>query len=236
METKSKIITTERIGQEQREKLKELIDLYANYEPNLLMNPDWKIIGKEYYVPDVLKVLDRIKLGKSYSDLKLIAYKPREYEFETILAWYTAFDGTMPDGKPMNVVDPKLLVYLDVDRDAESVWQAFVLDSLWCAVMPLWGHAGYNRIRIILGPDDLETLPLFEMGCPVAEPIAFTEDMLPYVEWLDDGRAIIHFCYWNDWGGLFHSHRYVSWPKHGGVVMTRPTHKNLYKYNCGILF
>lgn len=66
METKSKIITTERIGQEQREKLKELIDLYANYEPNLLMNPDWKIIGKEYYVPDVLKVLDRIKLGKSY--------------------------------------------------------------------------------------------------------------------------------------------------------------------------
>ena len=101
METKSKIITTERIGQEQREKLKELIDLYANYEPNLLMNPDWKIIGKEYYVPDVLKVLDRIKLGKSYSDLKLIAYKPREYEFETILAWYTAFDGTMPDGKPL---------------------------------------------------------------------------------------------------------------------------------------
>lgn len=184
----------------------------------------------------MLKVLDRIKLGMSYADLKLIAYKPREYEFETILAWYKTFEGKMPDGKVMNVVDPKLMIYLDVDRDADSVWQAFVLDSLWCAVMPLHGHAGYNRIRIILGPDDLKALPLFEIGSPVEGPIEFSDDMLPQVEWLDDGRAIIHFCYWNDWGGLFRSHRYVSWPKHGGVVMTKPTHKCLYKYNCGILF
>ena len=45
METKSKIITTERIGQEQREKLKELIDLYANYEPNLLLWTRYESIG-----------------------------------------------------------------------------------------------------------------------------------------------------------------------------------------------
>ena len=63
METKSKIITTERIGQEQREKLKELIDLYANYEPNLLMNPDWKIIGKEYYVPGIQLLMEPCRMG-----------------------------------------------------------------------------------------------------------------------------------------------------------------------------
>lgn len=83
-------MNTEAISNVQLNKLKELTELYSNYEPKLLIHPDWKIIGKEYYVPDALKVLDRVKLGKSYSDLNLIAYKPREYEFETILAWYNA--------------------------------------------------------------------------------------------------------------------------------------------------
>ncbi len=181
-------------------------------------------------------ILDGVKVGDFYgASVRLYARKETAKEKKNPETKEEAlvFDGeTILSGKiPYDIGEllPSVFGYLEMPFTEVAIWQAWLLHELPNS-LPLDWHAMYRSRTIITSLPKLYNIKVAEIGKFLND-----DSILPRVRIMDNMHALITYCFWSQWGGLFKS--YVIVIRDGASVsFSKEFTENLYKYECGIEF
>ena len=121
---------------------------------------------------------------------------------------------------------------LIVERSLLGAWEAYLLLKAQ-NLLPTYWHGGYAAQNLILGPEDLEALPS-QLG-RATDVMTKGEDIRPKA-WSDGGAVLVESCYWSEWGGLFRETVRFTFDGNRIVDIEAAEPRNLYMYDCGIMF
>ena len=125
---------------------------------------------------------------------------------------------------------PNLLV--DRQRTELAAWELYLL----CKspnLLPTYWHGGYARKDILFGLEDLKTIPS-QRGHALGRVI-HGDDLKPKVS-VDGDTATVSCCTWSEWGGLYRETMKIVFDGDRVKSFEFARAKNLYKYDCGIMF
>ena len=142
-------------------------------------------------------------------------------------------DRDNPDAIPL-YVDEDILVSneMEVERSVYGAWNAYLFIKAR-NLLPTWWHGGYNRETLLFDKSDLDQI--FSQRGRVRDVILKGDDLRPRVR-MDGDTAIIESCSWSEWGGLSRETWHILFEGDHVTDFKQVGEKNLYIYDCGILF
>ena len=126
----------------------------------------------------------------------------------------------------------EILLSLEVEKSDLGAWEAYLfLKSR--NLLPTYWHGGYNSQDMIFCPADLKAIP--SQRGRATDVIMHGDDLVPHVRFEGD-TATVSCCVWSEWGGLFRESVQFAFNGNKITAIDWPERKNLYMYDCGIMF
>ncbi len=130
---------------------------------------------------------------------------------------------------------PPLEDYLDIDFTGEAIWEAMLLIEESASYLPHRWHGGYSNGRLIVDQNGLMHSCLNRLKRAVWEPFLQDARLIPTVEMISEKEAMVHYCRWNDWGGLS-SINILATRVNRSLRFDREKPVKLIDYDCGLRF
>lgn len=125
-----------------------------------------------------------------------------------------------------------ILYRLDVEQSVYGAWDAYLLSKAR-HLLPTWWHGGYERETLIFSREDLGAIRS-QKGRSL-DIITGGDNLRPRVT-LNGDTAVVESCYWSEWGGLYRETVTITFDGNRIAGFERTEARNIYRYDCGILF
>lgn len=136
--------------------------------------------------------------------------------------------------KENNIIcsENEILYQLNVEKSVYGAWDVYLFSKAR-HLLPTWWHGGYNHETLIFSPEDLANVP--SQKGRALEVIIGEDDLKPHIR-LEGNTAIVDSCYWTEWGGLYREEVTISFDGNSVSKLERTGTRNIYNYDCGIMF
>lgn len=139
-------------------------------------------------------------------------------------------------GKKKRFYSSEIWDYIYVEDSIDGAWQAFLLYKIR-HVLPLFWHANYTRRTYLYSDGDEKYIRNYRNEKHQDE---IKKAVKTYAVELDvvetNGKYYVSCCFWSDFGGLIQEVVEISISPEHKASFRDINQKNLYEYNCGIVF
>lgn len=129
----------------------------------------------------------------------------------------------------------KIMWMMTVEKSVRGAWELYLFNKE-SHLLPTFWHGGYASETLIFGREDLELVPSLDgIALDVVLNVLGDDDLRPRVHFEGD-TAIVESHSWSEWGGLYRETVRITFDGNTVKAYEELEAKNLYSYDCGIMF
>lgn len=144
---------------------------------------------------------------------------------------FQLFEKGSTDAEPI-CQEEDIIYQMNVEKSVFGAWDIYLFSKAR-HLLPTYWHGGYNEERLLFDEEDFNLIMSQRGHC---RDIIFRGDDLKPKVCFDGDTAFVESCIWSEWGGLFRETVKIVFDGNRVIEFKYEGRKNLYMYDCGIMF
>ena len=125
-----------------------------------------------------------------------------------------------------------IIYKMNVEKSVYGAWDAYLFSKAR-HLLPTYWHGAYNEETLLFDEEDFNLIMSQRGRC---RDIIFRDDDLKPKVYFDGDTAFVESCVWCEWGGLSRETVKMVFDGNRVIGFNYEGRKNLYMYDCGIMF
>lgn len=177
---------------------------------------------------DLHRILQHISIPENMTlRLKL----PSDENGSGDISRFQLFEKGNTDAAPI-CQEEDIIYQMNVAKSELGAWEVYLFSKAR-NLLPTYWHGAYNKENLLFNEEDFNLIMSQRGRC---RDIIFRGDDLKPKVFFDGDTAYVESCIWSEWGGLSRETVKIVFDGNRVVEFNYEGRKNLYMYDCGIMF